>query len=150
MHTHHAFVPSVVFGILFCSYPSLGTPLWESSRYTIQDRDRAILRGIDFLKEQSKLNFVQHARDYMLGFHLISQSSLNETVRSTAKEAGVALAKVWRQSHWEFPKELTADKLRMLVGDIFNAERLGVELLEFKAKLEQQIDSKSFDFFFWV
>src|SRR5882672_5349934 len=76
-----------------------GTPLWPGAKYTVQQRDRAIHRGMDFLYNQVARNpkdFADWGHDLLGAFDNIAETSLNPDLRREALNMGRERAREWR------------------------------------------------------
>ena len=92
----------------------------------LPNRDAAVLRALDYIDEQARVDFGARARDYMLGVRLVGQGFSNATIRARALGLGDAFAARWRRElESSTVAERDPDALRMQIGDAFNAQRAG-------------------------
>ncbi len=114
------------------------TPLWPGSRYTHQDRELALERGLQFLGRVAAepKYFARWGHDLIWCFYTISVTAKSEEVRTMARTMGQEHARQWRHDHPE-PPTTGADELfnfvsgeksaDLLLGDSDPALRLRVQ-----------------------
>jgi hypothetical protein len=113
-------------------------PLWPGARYTGQDRELALERGLQFLGRiaDDPKYFARYGHDLIWCFYTISVTAKSERVRAMARTMGQEHARQWRRDHLE-PPTTDADELfnfvsgeksaDLLLGDSDPALRLRVQ-----------------------
>ncbi|HWX55873.1 MAG TPA: hypothetical protein VN176_14890 [Verrucomicrobiae bacterium] len=88
--------------------------LWPGARYTDQDREQALERGLQFIGHVASdpEYFVHKGYDLLWCFYTISNTARSEKLRGMAREMGQEYARRWRHGH---PDPPTADAV-----DLFN------------------------------
>ena len=104
-----------------------GTPLWPGSRFTREDRDRAVERGLLFLYGLARdpKAFAEWGHDLVGMFGNIAATSSNAGLRRMAWSMGHERALEWRLLHGHVPADARADEVADLVFGSDAAERLG-------------------------
>lgn len=121
-------------------HPSRGTPLWPGSRFSRQDRDRAIRRGMNFLYESIARNpgaFADWGHDLLSAFYNIAETSSDPALASIARRMGQERAREWRRLHPVVPSNAGPDEVTVLVFGQDAATRLGVPDPRMQAALLQ-------------
>src|ERR1700681_4526868 len=97
---------------LTASLAAQAKPLWPGSRYTDQDRELALERGLQFLGgiADNPKYFAKWGHDLIWCFYTISASAKSEKVRAMARTMGQEHARQWRRDHPEPPTK-DADEL---------------------------------------
>jgi hypothetical protein len=105
-----------------------GRALWPGSRFTDEDRARAIRRGLRFIYRTAleRDNFDAYGSDYLWCFYTISAGVSDARVRRAARQMGVERARAWRRSHRELPALPSADELVDFAFGNDAAESLGL------------------------
>ncbi|MDQ3746765.1 MAG: hypothetical protein M3444_20545 [Acidobacteriota bacterium] len=90
-----------------------GRALWPGSRFTEEDRARAVRRGLRFIYRTAlnRENFESYGSDYLWCFYTISEGVSDAGVRRLARRMGLERARVWRRSHRAVPAGVSADEL---------------------------------------
>lgn len=90
-----------------------GRVLWPGSRFTKEDRARAVRRGLRFIYRTAldRENFEAYGSDYLWCFYTISEGVSDAGVRRLARRMGLERARVWRRSHGAVPAGVSADEL---------------------------------------
>ncbi len=122
----------LIAALLFASLiPSLGAqakPLWPGARYTDQDREQALERGLQFIGKiaSDPKYFERQGYDLLWCFYTISTTARSDKLRAMAREMGVERARQWRHDHPQVPtgdpEELAAfvsgeKSVDLLLGD---------------------------------
>src|SRR5262249_22738428 len=131
--------------LLYAGHPEPSIPLWPGARYTRQDRDRAIRRGLDFIYRQiatQPRDFDDWGHDLLSAFYNIAATSSDPDLSRRARSMGFERALEWRRLHPAIPEHAGAEEISDLVFGLDAAERLGVphpalrrELTEAAARL---------------
>lgn len=102
-------------------------PLWPGSRYTDQDRDGAVERGLQFIYQIARdpKAFAGWGHDFISCFHDIAETSKNPKLRDMARGMGHERALEWRREHPQPPGGDPIDLQNFVSGDIA-ATGLGV------------------------
>jgi hypothetical protein len=87
--------------------------LWPGSRFTKEERARAVRRGLRFIYRTAlnRENFEAYGSDYLWCFYTISEGVSDAGVRRLARRMGLERARVWRRSHRAVPAGVSADEL---------------------------------------
>ena len=86
------------------------------------------MRALTFLEHHAELDFAARARDYMLGVTLIRSGFAEPAVQTRAAALGQAFGTRWLRGLENGTAATEPDKLRLQLGDAFNALRLGVSV----------------------
>ena len=107
--------------------PHRGTPLWPGARYTQEDRDRAVARGLRFMFDvaHNPDTFREYGHDLLSAFYNISITSRSGALRSTAWTMGHERALAWRRLHPTVPPGADINDFCDLVFGHDAARRLG-------------------------
>ena len=105
-----------------------GTPLWAGARFTREDRDRAVQRGLLFLYGLARdpKAFAEWGSDLVGMFGNIAATSSNRELRQMAWSMGHERALEWRRLHAHIPADVDAAEVADLLFGSDAAERLGV------------------------
>jgi hypothetical protein len=103
------------------------TPLWPGSRYTDQDRDRAVERGLRYVAKVAADPeiFREWGHDLLWCFYSIGATAKNRKLREMARGIGQERARQWRRDHPEPPGD-DPGELSDFVFGADTARRLGV------------------------
>src|SRR2546423_1151409 len=76
-------------------------PLWPGARFTEAERQRALMRGLNFIYRtaRDRANFAAYGGDYIWCFYTIATASADPSVRSAARRMGLERARAWRRAH---------------------------------------------------
>jgi len=121
-------VAAASFAIVVAGTPSRGTPLWAGARYTIEERDRAVLRGLGFIYRCARRPeyFREWGHDLLGAFYNIAETSSGRDVRDLARRMGRERSVEWRRIHPGVPPGTDPEQMKALVFGNDSAERLGV------------------------
>lgn len=110
------------------SFGRRGRALWPGSRFTEADRERAVLRGLNFIYRTAlkRRNFEDYGPDYIWCFYTLSTAFKDEAVRATARRMGLERAKFWRREHRFVPADADAGIISELAYGNDAAESLGL------------------------
>jgi len=132
-----AAVTLLALALMLPARPARGTPLWPGSRYTAQDRDSAIRRGMTFVYAVARnpRAFKSYGHDLVGMFAGIATTSNDSALRRVAWNMGRERGLEWRRLNPRVPARAGAD----LVGDLLfgseSCERLGVADPAFRGEL---------------
>jgi hypothetical protein len=110
------------------SSPRRGTPLWPGARYTREERDRAIQRGMNFIYDSIALKpeyFREWGHDLLSAFYNIAVTSGNIELRRMAWNMGHERALEYRRLHRTVPEKLYPGEFTDIVFGDDAATRLG-------------------------
>ncbi len=120
---------AMAIGVVAAGRPGRGTPLWPSARYNREERDRAILRGLNFIYDSIARNpghFREYGHDLPSAFSNIAGTSENRELRRRAWNMGHERAIEYRRIHPVVPPDVWAGELTDMVFGEDSAARLGV------------------------
>ncbi len=105
-----------------------GRPLWKGSRFTEEDRARAVRRGMQFIygTARDERHFGQYGSDYLWCFYSVGASVKDAAVRRMARRMGRERARAWRLEHRELPEDVDAGTVMDFVFGNDAADSLGV------------------------
>ena len=109
--------------------PGRGTPLWPGARYTREDRDRRIQRGLRFIYvsiARNPAHFQEYGHDLLAAFYNIAVTSGDPQLRRMAWSMGHERAIEWRRIHPAPPADANVNDISDLVFGDDAAGRLGV------------------------
>ncbi len=134
-------VALVVAAAIGLAAPAAAAPLWPGSELTTEQRDRVVVRGLDFIygTAKPKKNFDEYASDYLWCFYTLAAAAQSLRTRQRALKYGVELAKRWRRLNRTVPKKADADDVSELTMSLEAAEKLGVRHDSLRAELERRI-----------
>src|SRR3569832_1424654 len=121
-------------------HPSRGVPLWPGARYTRQDRDHAVRRGMTFLYgsiARNPAHFAEWGHDLLSAFYNIAETSAAPSLSAMARGMGRERALEWRRLNPIVPVGATPDDLIVLVFGHDAATRLGVPDAHMQAALNE-------------
>ncbi len=114
---------------LVAAVPARGTPLWAGAPYTVEERDRAIQRGLNFIYQaiaRQPAVFREWGHDLLSCFYNIAATSSNPELREMAWRMGHERALEWRRINPAPPAKARADDIAYLVFGTDAATHLGV------------------------
>jgi len=114
-------------------------PLWPGARFTAEQRQRAIERGLNYIYSITKVpkNFVDYGPDFLWCFFSLADSATDPWLKENAMRMGRERARLWRRQHRTVPKGADADDIADLVFGCQAADALGVEDPTMKPLLER-------------
>ncbi|HYJ48119.1 MAG TPA: hypothetical protein VEV81_16020 [Pyrinomonadaceae bacterium] len=120
-------------------FPERGRTLWPGSRFTESDRERAVMRGLNFIYRTAlnRRNFEAYGHDYLWCFYTLSEAVRDEEVRRAARRMGRERAREWRRTHHQVPWDADAGLISDLVFGNDAAESLGLPDEKFKEELKR-------------
>jgi hypothetical protein len=116
-----------------------GRALWPGSRFTVEDRARAVRRGLRFIYRTAldRENFRGYGSDYLWCFYTVGAGVSDEGVRRLARQMGLERARAWRRSHRELPEGVSADELIDFAFGSDAADSLGLRDDALKAQIHR-------------
>jgi hypothetical protein len=113
---------------LLAGHRGHGAPLWPGARHTVEERNQAVLRGIEFMYRFSRTPgyFQSWGHDLIGALYEIATTSANGQLRRTAWRMAHERALEWRRLHPTVPPETGPSDLTNLIWGNDTAERLGV------------------------
>ena len=124
--------------LLLPARPMHRTPLWPGARYSREDRDRAVQRGLAFIYNsiaRNPANFADWGHDLLSAFYNIAETSADPELRRMAYVMGHERALEWKRLHPAVPADSDALAVSDLVYGLDAAERLGVPQPRLRAQL---------------
>ncbi len=114
-------------------------PLWPGARHTREERERAVLAGLDFLYRFARNpdHFRDWGHDLLDAFCNIASTSRDAELRARAWKMGRERALEWRRRQASVPEGVSVDAIWDLVMGNSAAERLGVTDSRFYGQLRQ-------------
>ncbi|MDT4951906.1 MAG: hypothetical protein QOJ02_44 [Acidobacteriota bacterium] len=106
-------------------------------QFKIEERQRAIRRGLEFIYEIAcdEEHFAAWGHDLLNCFYFISATSLDPALRRTARKMGRERALKWRREHSTLPRVANAETISEYIHGIYAAERLGLRDSAIKKQL---------------
>jgi len=103
-------------------------PLWPGARYSIEDRTRAIRRGLRFIDRlaRDRRNFAEYGDDMLWCFYSISATAADPWLKRTAWAMGQERARQWRRNNPRVPAGANADDVASLAFGSYAADLLNV------------------------
>jgi hypothetical protein len=103
-------------------------PLWPGARFSSDDRDRAIRRGLHFIYRlaRNRRNFTAYGDDMLWCFYSLSATAADPWLKRTAWQMGQERARRWRRENPRVPANADADDIASLVFGSHAADSLGV------------------------
>ena len=120
---------AIAIALVAAANPRRGTPLWPGARYTREQRDRAIARGMNFIYHSIACNpsdFREYGHDLLDAFYNIAVTSDNRELRRMAWNMGHERAVEYRRIYNSVPADIAAGELTDMVFGEDSATRLGV------------------------
>ncbi|MBZ5521309.1 MAG: hypothetical protein LAP21_03530 [Acidobacteriia bacterium] len=98
--------------------PARPKPLWPGARYTEQDRDQALERGLAFIGRiaSNPKYFSRWGHDLLFCFYSISNTAKNERLREMALRMGQERARQWQHDNAELRYEDPDDLANFVYG----------------------------------
>ena len=114
-------------------------PLWPGSRWTERARERAVLRGLQFIYRTARdpKNFDQYGSDYLWCFYTLSEAFLDPNARALARSMGVERAREWRRTHQKLPSNPDAGTIMEGAFGSDAADSLGVRDDRLKEEIQR-------------
>lgn len=123
------------------AYPQRGRqhPLWAGSRFTEEQRRRAIRRGLQFIYRTSlgRENFEEYGSDYLWCFLTLGRAIGDRSLGHMATRMGRERARAWRRAHRFLPQDADANIVADYVFGSDSADGLGVRNEAMKERLRR-------------
>jgi hypothetical protein len=115
------------------------TSLWPGSRFTEAMRQRAVMRGLNFIYRTAlkRRNFEDYGPDYIWCFYTLSVAVEDEKVRRAAHRMGLERACLWRREHRFVPSDADAGLISELAYGNDAAESVGLPDDRLKEQLKE-------------
>jgi hypothetical protein len=133
-------VAAIAALLLASAHPKPGKALWPGSRFTLEQRDQAIMRGLDFLYNQIARDpdaFVHWGHDLLFAFGNIAATSSDPALQQRARDMGHERALEWNRLHPSLPPGYDESDIGDLVSGLDSVERLAAP----NPKLRQQLEA---------
>lgn len=119
--------------------------------FRIEERKRAIGRGLEFIYEVARDEdcFAAYGHDLINCFYFISDTSLDTTLRRTARRMGRERARLWRREHARLPAGADAETINEYVHGSYAADRLGLCDPALKEQLRRAARRVTAQEYFW-
>lgn len=103
-------------------------PLWPGARYTVADRDSAVLRGLRFIYRTalSLENLERWGHDYLWLFYSISVAAADPEAKRMAWRMGEDRARAWRRMFPQLPSVESGIELAQIAMASHSADSLGI------------------------
>jgi len=103
-------------------------PIWPGARFSREDRDRAIRRGLNFIYRLTKKprNFGEYGDDFLWCFYTLSSTAADPWLKQNAWRMGQERARQWRRINPRVPKDADADEIASLVFGSLAADCLEI------------------------
>jgi hypothetical protein len=104
-----------------------GRPLWPGARFTDQDRNKALMRGLRYIYASARRpkNFAEHGDDYLWCFYTLAVTTAHPELKQSAWRMGQERARQWRSDHRGVPADADADHIQALLAGSYSADCLG-------------------------
>ena len=81
-------------------------PLWPGARYTAEQRQRGIERGLNYIYAITKVpkNFADYGADFLWCFFSLADTATDPWLKQNAMRMGRERARLWRRAEPHVPK----------------------------------------------
>jgi hypothetical protein len=119
---------SAAIAIVLAGNSGRGTPLWPGARHTVEERNQAVMRGLEFMYRFSRTPdyFRRWGHDLMGALYGIATTSVNGELQRRAQYMAHERALEWRRLHPTVPPEVDPNDMTNLIWGNDTAEQLGV------------------------
>jgi hypothetical protein len=123
-----AAIPIIAAVILVATPQPMKDPLWPNSRFTELDRQRSILRGLEFIYSTASnpKHFEANGDDLLWCFYSLSAAAADPELKKRAWRMGQERAHAWRRTNAHVPPDAGASEIASLVYGSMSAEALDV------------------------
>ena len=123
-----AAIPIIAAVLLVATTQPLKEPLWPNSRFTELDRQRAILRGMEFIYSTATnpKHFEADGEDLLWCFYSLSAAAADPEVKKCAWRMGQERAREWRRTNAHVAPNAAASTIRGLAYGSLSADLLDV------------------------
>jgi hypothetical protein len=120
-------------------------------QFKIEERKRAVRRGLEFIYEMARDEdcFAAYGHDLINCFYFISATSLDPTLRRTARKMGRERARLWRREHRALPRGADTGAVSDYIHGSYAADRLGLRNPALKAQLRREATRITSLDYFW-
>lgn len=114
------------------------SPLWLGSKYTHEQKSKAIQRGLEFIysSARKKKNFNDFGHDYLWCFYSISVAALDPKLKELAWKMGQERALLWRMKNPHVPANPGPNTIIELCFGGYCADSFGLRDTNFKKALQ--------------
>lgn len=114
-------------------------PLWPQSRFTEEERERAIERGLEFVYRIARrpANFADYGDDFVWWFAALSNTVRDERLSQLARGMALDCARRWQATHRTLPRRANADTIVEFISGADALESLGLHHDQLKEQLRQ-------------
>ena len=132
-----AAIPIIAALILVATPPPMKAPLWPDSRLSELDRQRSLLRGLEFINTTATnpKHFEANGEDLLWCFYSLSAAAADPELKRRAWNMGQQHAREWRRANAHVPANAGADVIGYLADGGLSAEMLDVRDNGLKAEL---------------
>ena len=132
-----AAIPMVAAVVLVTTPRPLKEPLWPNSRFTELDRQRSILRGLEFIYSTASnpKQFETDGNDLLWCFYSLSAAAADPELKKRAWRMGQERAREWRRANTHVPPDADAGTIWSLAYGSLSADLLDVRDDGLKAEL---------------
>ncbi len=133
-----AAIPIVAAAILVATQQPLKEPLWPNSRFMELDRQRSVLRGLEFIYSTASnpKHFKADGSDLLFCFYSLSAAAADPELKKRAWKMGQERAVEWRRANSHVPPDATAGAIQTLAYGGLSADLLDVRNDGLKAELQ--------------
>ena len=119
--------------------------------FRIEERERAIRHGLEFIYELARDEdcFAEYGHDLINCFYFISDTSLDTSLRRTARRMGRERAHLWRREHSRLLAGADAETISEYVHGSYAADRLGLRDPAVKEQLRRAARRVTAQEYFW-
>src|SRR5215213_5234482 len=95
---------------LAAPWEAAARPLWPGARFSVEERDRAIRRGLRFIYRlaRNRRNFTEYGDDMLWCFYTLSVTAADPWLKRTAWDMGQERARQWRRDNPRVPAKADA------------------------------------------
>lgn len=133
-----AAIPLVAAFVLVTTPHPLQEPLWPNSQFTELDRQRSLLRGLEFIYSTASntKHFQADGNDLLWCFYSLSAAAADPELKKRAWKMGQERAREWRRTNDRVPPDIGADEILDMAYGSLSAELLDVRDDALKAELK--------------
>ena len=119
--------------------PRHGRPLWPGAKFTEEDRERSIERGIRFVYRTARkpTNFAEFGSDYVWWFGALSTTVRDQRLRGLTRAMALDCAQRWRLTHRKLPENADAETIIEFISGGEALESLGLRDDQLKERLSK-------------
>ncbi|MFC1610248.1 hypothetical protein ACFL6C_04770 [Myxococcota bacterium] len=134
-------VSAAILTAAACAAKPAEPPLWSGSKFTRGERDRALLRGLEYIHElaEDPETFDNNIGDFLWCDYAIVATTPDPHLRYVAQSYGQKLAERWKAKTRGLPLEADMHVVWELASTLYVAESLGVPYETLREQLEPRI-----------